>query len=191
MSPESTKTPVAPLNRKASNDTIKTATQTHPSSTTPRGAKLNIGIPCIVSSKRAKFRAFARYIGEVEGEDGPWVGVEVPVSDSWDSDKLEGRHWHDGSWGGIRYFDIRTDNDWDENEERAARKRRLDNLASMKNELRGGTKREGDAMSVDSRVKRMRSMSPAVSDMSVTDTRGLFVRPQQVLYVIEAVGSDI
>ena len=33
-------------------------------------------------------------------------------------------------------------------------------------------------------------MSPTVSDMSGVETRGSFVRPQQVLYVIDAVGVD-
>ncbi|TEB20540.1 hypothetical protein FA13DRAFT_1820091, partial [Coprinellus micaceus] len=45
----------------------------------PRGATLDIGIACIISSKRKRFKAYARYIGEVEGEIGPWVGVEVPL----------------------------------------------------------------------------------------------------------------
>ena len=37
----------------------------------PKGATLEIGIPCIISSKRARFRAFARYIGEIEGVHEP------------------------------------------------------------------------------------------------------------------------
>ena len=44
--------------------------------------------------------------GEVEGEAGPWVGVEVPVGDDWPDERLEGRQWHDGTWQGVRYFDI-------------------------------------------------------------------------------------
>ena len=55
---------------------------------------------------------FACYIGEVEGEKGPWVGVEVPISDSSERDKDkdvvmgDSRPWNDGSWRGIRYFDL-------------------------------------------------------------------------------------
>lgn len=160
----------------------------------PRGATLDIGIPCIISSKRARFRAYARYIGEVEGEDGPWVGVEVPVSDSWDDEKLDGRQWNDGTWGGIRYFEIGTTAEWD-NDERmgggglGGRRRRGGDWASSHHygtASQSSLKREGDQLSVE-RVKRLRSASPAVSEMSNSESRGLFVRPQQVLYVVDAV----
>jgi hypothetical protein len=40
---------------------------------------MDIGIPCIITSKRKRFKAYARYIGEVQGEIGAWVGVEVPI----------------------------------------------------------------------------------------------------------------
>jgi hypothetical protein len=39
----------------------------------PQGATLDIGIPCIIASKRKRFKAYARYIGEVQGESGGWV----------------------------------------------------------------------------------------------------------------------
>jgi dynactin complex subunit len=154
----------------------------------PRGATLEIGIPCIISSKRKRFRAFARYIGEVEGELGPWVGVEVPVGESWVGDALEGRQWNDGSWGGVRYFDIGAcGSEWDDGDnDRAVRRRKLDIMnGSVK-----GLKREGDQLNVD-RAKRLRSASPAISDVSNSESRGLFVRPQQVLYVVDAVGTDL
>jgi dynactin complex subunit len=154
----------------------------------PPGATLDIGIPCIITSKRAKFRALARYIGEVAGEAGPWVGVEVPVGDNWASDRLEGRAWHDGTWGGIRYFDLGSGSEWELDAERAARRRRLEAAGALLPGSRA-LKREGDQLSVD-RAKRFRSASPAVSDVSMTESRGLFVRPQQVLYVVDAVGSD-
>lgn len=171
------------LKRKSSSDTIKEA----PSAQLPRGATLEIGIPCIISSKKARFRALARYIGEVEGEMGPWVGVEVPMNDTWPGEKLEGRAWHDGTWGGIRYFDIGSSTDWDyADDDRATRRRKFD----WANMGKGSLKREGDQLSID-RAKRIRSVSPAVSDASNSESRGLFVRPQQVLYVVDAVGSDL
>jgi len=40
---------------------------------------MDIGILCIITSKRKRFKAYARYIGEVQGEIGAWVGVEVPI----------------------------------------------------------------------------------------------------------------
>lgn len=176
----------------------------------PRGATLEIGIPCIISSKRKRFKAYARYIGEVEGETGPWVGVEVPmpVGESWggdyhrvNGDRSEDRQWNDGTWGGIRYFEIGGvgGSEWDySGEDRAARRRRIDagsvgGAVWGREVSRGVLKRDGDQMSVggERKTKRMRSVSPAVSDTSGVESRGLFVRPQQVLYVVDAVGSDL
>jgi hypothetical protein len=173
----------------------------------PRGATLDIGIPCIVSSKRKRFKAYARYIGEVEGEYGPWVGVEVPIplGESWadrDVDSgWQGVQWNDGSWAGIRYFEVGGGGSgpdgghyaWDDY--RAARRRRVDGASSVSTWLGGtmptttkGLKREGDQLAMGmERMKRMRSASPAVSDGSGAESRGLFVRPQQVLYVVDAV----
>lgn len=111
--------------------------------------------------------------------------MEVPVSDNWDDDKLDGQQWNDGTWGGVRYFDIGSPSDWEYGEERSSRRRRIDwtsNVSGGQSSL----KREGDQLSVE-RVKRLRSVSPAVSDVSNSETRGLFVRPQQVLYVVDAV----
>lgn len=175
-----------------------------------RGATLEIGIPCIISSKRKRFKAYARYIGEVEGEDGPWVGVEVPVNDTWGGaagERDDGeRQWNDGTWGGIRYFEIGSTagSDWDYGggsgglggDDRAARRRRVDWVgggsggSSVFGTGKSVLKREGDQLSVE-RAKRLRSVSPAISDASGMESRGLFVRPQQVLYVVDAVGSDL
>ncbi|KAI0051380.1 hypothetical protein FA95DRAFT_1554731 [Auriscalpium vulgare] len=158
-----------------------------PASREPRGATLEIGIPCIITSKRARFRAYARYIGEVEGEAGPWVGVEVPISDPAPSDKPDIRQWHDGSWGGVRYFDLGVGSEWDYSDERGSRRRRLDWIGTVGTKT---LKREGEQLSLD-RSKRLRSVSPAVSDVTTVESRGLFVRPQQVLYVVDAVGSEL
>jgi len=177
------------------------------SESVPRGATLEVGIPCIISSKRKRFKAYARYIGEVEGETGPWVGVEVPmpIGDNWgDTDQMnkvsDDRQWHDGSWGGIKYFEIGgMGSEMDYTDDRAPRRRRLDGSSGSfgdalygRGESKGILKREGDQLSVTSdRMKRMRSASPAVSDMSGTESRGLFVRPSQVIYVVDAVGADL
>ncbi|KAH8073810.1 hypothetical protein BXZ70DRAFT_1068977 [Cristinia sonorae] len=184
--PSSSSTFKPTLKRKSSGDTVTESTLADPTGkdSIPRGSTLEIGIPCIISSKRARFRAYARYIGEVEGEAGPWVGVEVPVGDTWDDDKFDSQQWNDGTWGGIRYFDIGSPSDWEYGEERSSRRRRIDWSSNIGGQI--GLKREGDQLSVD-RVKRLRSVSPAVSDVSNSETRGLFVRPQQVLYVVDAV----
>lgn len=135
----------------------------------------------------------------MEGELGPWVGVEVPVGDSWGADRdVDGdRQWNDGSWGGIRYFEIgnSVESEWEYGggDDRAARRRRVDWTGSGSGGTVGGKgvlKREGDQLGVE-RAKRLRSVSPAISDASGAESRGLFVRPQQVLYVVDAVGSDL
>lgn len=163
----------------------------------PRGATLEIGIPCIISSKRARFRAFARYIGEVEGELGPWVGVEVPINETEGARGVDERQWNDGTWGGIKYFDIGSAAaaEWGDYGDDRSRRRRTDMSSSWTttggSSLKSGMKRDGDHFGSDYRSKRMRSVSPSVSESSGMETRGLFVRPQQVLYVVDAVGSDL
>ncbi|KAF8625832.1 hypothetical protein AX15_005168 [Amanita polypyramis BW_CC] len=184
-SPVISKGTLPPLPAEGLDSTVALMPTTEALSLTPKGATLEIGIPCIITSKRKRFKAYARYIGEVEGELGPWVGVEVPMGsgDSWawsgeredGNGNDSGRQWHDGSWGGVRYFDIGSvGSEWDYLEDRS-RKRRM-----------------GDSVNrLDRSTKRFRSASPAVSDISGVESRGLFVRPQQVLYVIDAVGPDI
>ncbi|KAF9078468.1 hypothetical protein BDP27DRAFT_1309623 [Rhodocollybia butyracea] len=193
------------------------------------GSTLSIGIPCIVSSKRRRFRALARYIGEVEGELGPWVGVEVPINDV-DKEKdvvmEDVRPWHDGTWRGIRYFDVSkgpgsnnggaSGEEWgDSMDDSRTLKRRgaKENPSAYSyNSYNKGTKRRVDQWSGDSQStsrygtygvgssKRMRmgmmarSASPSMSDggqVGGTESRGLFVRPQQVLYVVDAIDGDL
>jgi hypothetical protein len=120
-------------------------------------------------------------------------------SDSSNLTMLEdGPQWNDGTWGGIRYFEIAgsggsefdygDDSRYDHHHHhRASRRRRVDwvnNIGKTK-----GLKRQGDQLSVE-RAKRLRSSSPT-SDMSNPESRGLFIRPQQVLYVVDAVGADL
>ncbi|KAJ7649609.1 hypothetical protein B0H17DRAFT_1338695 [Mycena rosella] len=167
----------------------------------PRGAMLEIGIPCIITSKRKRFKAFARYIGEVEGEAGPWVGVEVPANAAGGMGASVGAaQWNDGSWGGIRYFEIgAAGSEWeygDESRDRATRRRRLEGSAGSGGGYgygsQHGVKREGESLGGGRGAKRIRSASPAVSDTDgAGESRGLFVRPSAVLYVVDAVGADL
>ncbi|KAG6379947.1 hypothetical protein JVT61DRAFT_10514 [Boletus reticuloceps] len=143
-----------------------TLTESTLASAIPSGATLDIGIPCIISSKRKRFLS-------------------------------DGRAWCDGSWGGIRYFDIGGNgSEWEfgaGDDTRAPRRRKTEwsnGMSTFKGS--GGTKREGDQLHVGlDRMKRMRSASPAASDLSTSESMGLFVRPQQVLYVVDAVGADL
>jgi len=118
------------------------------------------------------------------------VGVEVPISESWGSDKLEGRQWNDGSWGGVQYFQINHGSEWEEAQEHEAQRRRLEHINAMIHQDSKGVKRGPERLSME-RTKRMRSTSPVTSEASVSDVRGLFVRPQQILYVIGAVDADV
>ncbi|CUA76901.1 Collagen alpha-1(XVII) chain [Rhizoctonia solani] len=150
-----------------------------------RGVSLRVGIPCLITSRRAKYKAFARYIGEIHGEQGPWVGVEIPVSESWGNDRLGGQQWNDGSLGGIRYFELSNGTSpWDDSDERAMRRRRIESVLLQAGL---GKKRDVDTMSINHDRLRMRSASPAMSDMSTNESRGLFVRPSDVIYVFDAV----
>lgn len=180
------------VTRKGSADTITYGAPASQPPTAPRGATLEVGIPCIITSKRARFRALARYIGEIEGEAGPWVGVEVPMGDAWPGEKLDrdARTWHDGTWGGVRYFDLLGESEWGDSMESStgALRRRRGDYSTLGRET---LKREGEQLAFE-RTKRLRSVSPAVSDVTnITESRGLFVRPQQVLYVVDAVGGDL
>ncbi|KAG1771354.1 hypothetical protein EV702DRAFT_1188816 [Suillus placidus] len=130
---------------------------------------------------------------KLEGELGPWVGIEVPL-EAWVGDPSDGRQWNDGSWGGIRYFDIGSNgSEWEfgADDYQTQRRRKMDWMNGSGRDNRG-LKREGDQLTVGmDRTKRMRSSSPAASDLSTSESRGLFVRPQQVLYVVDAVGADL
>lgn len=129
----------------------------------------------------------------MEGERGPWVGVEVPVGESWVDDESDGRQWNDGTWGGVRYFEVGSlASEWGDDERMTRRRREVTNGYGYGSSMGGGwkgTKREGEQLNVD-RKKRFRSASPSVSDVSSAEYRGLFVRPQQVLYVVDAVDAD-
>ncbi|KAJ9103386.1 hypothetical protein QFC19_004485 [Naganishia cerealis] len=96
-----------------------------------KGISLSIGIPCVIllnpsstnikvkhnafGSSRPRLRAVCRYIGQVNGMLGEWVGVEIntasldKISDilnGEDGDVRRARGPHDGSWNGIRYYKI-------------------------------------------------------------------------------------
>ncbi|SJL11404.1 uncharacterized protein ARMOST_14807 [Armillaria ostoyae] len=200
----STSSSASTLKRKGSSDTIKTTSAppktppTEPATISPtpsvspqaKGATLEIGIPCIISSRRKRFKAYARYIGEVEGELGSWVGVEVPGNFTGDL----GGEWNDGSWGGVRYFDIGggAGSEWGDGSGSGFSGRRKVDWVHMPRNGNGtvkGVKRPAEGMG--GRAKRIRSSSPAGSDSETAESRGLFVRPQQVLYVVDAIDGDL
>ncbi|KZT62467.1 hypothetical protein CALCODRAFT_489830 [Calocera cornea HHB12733] len=162
--------------------TVRASSLISPVTPTKRGITLNVGIPCVITSRRARFRAYARYIGEVAGLSGQWVGVEVRVGP--DVDKLDGREWNDGTLNGIRYFELGGGAGEEDpiEEERVIKRRRLDLLGS----IHSGT--TGSTLSLAS--DRRGAASPAFSETSTAATgfegRGLFVQPEQVILVQHA-----
>ncbi|KAL0573753.1 hypothetical protein V5O48_008196 [Marasmius crinis-equi] len=205
------------------------------------GATLEIGIPCIVhvtlppmpsmssmnGSKmagRKKLKALAKYIGQIEGEDGNWVGVEVPsaalsssaskaspnpntdveMSDSGISlppvsaRKTKNPGWHDGTYQGIRYFALSAPTNsssnkkeqWGDADETPAggyyqsshRKFASAGVGTVR-------KRFGDS-EVGGTVGRHNKRLKTQTAGGTTEKRGLFVRPQQVLYVVDAIDGD-
>lgn len=121
---------------------------------------------------------------------GSWVGVEVPGNFTGDL----GGEWNDGSWGGIRYFDIGSgaSSEWGDGSGSGFAGRRKADWVHMPRNGNGtvkGVKRSAEGMG--GRAKRIRSSSPAGSDSETAESRGLFVRPQQVLYVVDAIDGDL
>ncbi|KAF9269715.1 hypothetical protein L218DRAFT_953341 [Marasmius fiardii PR-910] len=205
------------------------------------GATLDIGIPCIVQvtlppppssstmngskmAGRKKFKALAKYIGQVEGEDGNWVGVEVPntsltlsassaaspnsntdveMSDSGISippSRIKGSKnpgWHDGTYQGIRYFTLSAPTSassnkkeqWGDADETPAGGYYLSSHKKFAS-AGVGTVRKRAEMEIGGTVgrnnKRLKTQNPSVA----AEKRGLFVRPQQVLYVVDAIDGD-
>jgi hypothetical protein len=69
------------------------------------GSALNVGIPCVVTSGPAKFKATVRYLGEVLFDSGTFVGVEVSQSSADDENEDPSTAdllWNDGSVDGVR-----------------------------------------------------------------------------------------
>ena len=133
------------------------------------GVTLIVGIPCIISlsggggaAKKGRCRAVARYIGSLEGEKGPWVGVELAEGQG----GVEGLN--DGSLGGVRYFEIPGGDAWEEKEAGGARKRKVSGSVG------GGGGGDG--------IKRVRNHSPPGEEGGAGGgTRGLFLRPNAVV----------
>jgi hypothetical protein len=121
-----------------------------------KGVELNVGVPCIVSlaSKRARFRAAIKYIGQVahvsclgpdrlqndhfiltEQTRGPWVGLEVD-----DLDRLGVETLPAGARGGVHYFHLTPPNEDAMDEARLVRQRRIE---SIRETLRVGSRAYG------------------------------------------------
>jgi hypothetical protein len=146
------------------------------------GTSLAHGIACIVSpqssgalvASRARFRALVKYIGPLGGEEGAWVGVEVELPLPAGLEALSAR-LHDGSLRGQRYFELGTPAETSDEPaapmpEREARRRRIAQMIGPREEALPSAKRRKDAAG--------QGVEPEAP------TRGLFLRPQDVLWVL-------
>ena len=109
-------------------------------------------------SKRKQFKAYARYIGEVLGETGSWVGVEVPIpigDNNWGDPSQEGEKWNGSSWEGVRYCTIEgMPGGFEYGNDCMVRKRRIDAGGVWGRGKKGMLKQEGDQLSISSEIGR-------------------------------------
>ncbi|KAK4684302.1 hypothetical protein P7C73_g5884, partial [Tremellales sp. Uapishka_1] len=152
------------------------------------GVALHIGIPCIVSlaSRRARFRANVKYIGQMADSKGPWVGLEVE-----DLERFEIETLPFGSRDGVHYFHFTVNPptvDEDEQEARLLRQRKIDLMKMNANE--GGARKKAKlSLGLGLETERKRSNSPFVGgevSAGMENPRALFVRPQEVVFILGA-----
>ncbi|KAI3608505.1 sulfite reductase beta subunit [Moniliophthora roreri] len=155
------------------------------------GATLDIGIPCVILLTKRRVKAYAKYIGQIQGEEGSWVGVEVPSSStgpgktSTNGTNTKGVKWHDGSLNGIRYFKLSPPSlstaAWDD----------TDVSHSMHQHRRFATSPIASPRIGGNGTGTMpRKKIVGGGTRGGGEKRGLFVRPEQVLYVVDAVEEE-
>lgn len=153
-----------------------------------------IGIPCVVATnitlddglvQPVKFRAVVKYLGETFFGPGQWVGVEVA-----EKEEMIKKEWNDGTVDGIRYFELGQ-------ESKESRSRLFRNLSATPS---GGDRSHSSHSSyLGSNVEdvgSVNSLRPSFvskasshrtqlshSNEEERPTRGLFVRPQEVIFV--------
>jgi hypothetical protein len=157
------------------------------------GSSLTVGIPCIVAlmiGKVCKFKAMTRYIGKLEsdGKDGEWVGVEVEAKtlEKNGVQATKERLIGDGVIDGKRYFRI-------EAHKTPARRSSHSNFGSITS---GRGRSRGGSLAPNEVLGRLGGRSASASpvpwaeprdqDAAPGKTVALFVRPQEVVFVLGA-----
>ncbi|PLW17541.1 hypothetical protein PCANC_08028 [Puccinia coronata f. sp. avenae] len=170
-------------------------------SSKPPGTVLLIGIPCVVATtttladgleQPVKFRAVVKYLGETFFGPGQWVGVEVA-----EKEEMVHKAWNDGTVDGVRYFELGQ-------ESKESKLRLFRNLSatpsgsapvndrshsSSSSYLNSNPAPNEDVGSLNSlRPSFVSKSSSSRSHISASfederPTRGLFVRPQEVIFV--------
>ncbi|POW08768.1 hypothetical protein PSTT_07303 [Puccinia striiformis] len=140
----------------------------------PPGTVLLIGIPCVVATtitltdgleQPIKFRAVVKYLGETYFGPGQWVGVEVA-----EKEEMIHKEWNDGTVNGIKYFELGQ-------ESKESKLRLFRNLSATPS----GASLNSLRPSFVSTSSRSFLSNSGLDDER--PTRGLFVRPQEVIFV--------
>ncbi|GAA5845435.1 hypothetical protein JCM3766R1_006552 [Sporobolomyces carnicolor] len=152
----------------------------------PPGTSLLAGIPCIVTVKGTRpirMRAMVRYLGSLAGETGQWVGVEVPEeSIPAEAKKL---NWNQGQRGEVEYFALTPPSATPQ-----------DTTSAPSSSPASPIPR--DSVPTSQKVARADSLQPpgtgrppprrrspsAEPPSPGGPTKGLFVRPSQIVYVL-------
>ncbi|KAL0057526.1 hypothetical protein AAF712_015829 [Marasmius tenuissimus] len=201
------------------------------------GATIEIGIPCIIQitlspnsstpttsnsslTGRKKLKALVKYIGQVEGEEGSWVGVEIlsaafssafggsshtirdrEISDSGMSPpppsviKATDLGWHDGTYQGIRYFTLSPPtNFFNKKEQRVDEDETGGHYRWADRKFAGAgvgmVRKRSGNSEFENTVGRDIEALKTPTSDGVAEKRGLFVRPEEVLHVVGVDGVD-
>lgn len=179
--------------------TFMKASQTNEQVCVGNETKLTLGVPCVIapttrSGSTVRLKATVKYIGPLDTDVGPFIGVELslPQANARHTEELE---FCDGIYKGRRYYNIDMATTMGEylrhKSEREAR------FLLIEQALREGgvvprslaqIERHTDPSTHQfNGVKRRKDMNGTGQTSDIHDTtlsRGLFVRPNQVLWVI-------
>jgi dynactin complex subunit len=138
-----------------------------------------------------KFRAVVKYLGETFFGPGQWVGVEVA-----EKEEMVHKDWNDGTVDGVRYFELGQ-------ESKESKLRLFRNLSATPSGSAPPNGRSHSSTSsylnsngLNEDVGSVNSLRPSFVSKSSSNrshfsasyederpTRGLFVRPQEVIFV--------
>ncbi|KAM0752248.1 hypothetical protein T439DRAFT_204143 [Meredithblackwellia eburnea MCA 4105] len=136
-----------------------------------KGTTLLSGIPCIATvavDKPTRFKASVRYIGTLQGKSGQWIGIEV--AESAIPPEARDLAWNDGKDDETQYFEL-TNHKKSNNGRSTPQPDRPD----------GNSGSSGSSLRPPSRRARRSSSSDGGEP---GPRKGLFVRPNQIVYVL-------
>lgn len=125
------------------------------------GIDLRVGIPCIFAANKLKLKAYCRYIGLLKGQQGVFVGLEVSAQVAQRNNLETG----DGTIDGRRYFKLMP--------------RTLESKRATPPIGRRIPVRASDNDLYDHWLHQQQNDD-------VTITKSLFVRPQDIVFVLGA-----